>query len=112
MTYYTDSKVVLGYISNAIRRFFVYVANRVQLIKSMCTPEQWGYMETKKNAACPATRGVPESKLMQTSWLVGPECLYKPERTLPFNETFGLSANDSEVHKGAFSTGVNTKKDK
>ena len=39
--YYTDSKVVLGYITNESRRFYVYVANRVELIRSMSTPEQW-----------------------------------------------------------------------
>ncbi|XP_055997103.1 uncharacterized protein LOC130047012 [Ostrea edulis] len=30
--YYTDSKVVLGYISNTTRRFFMYVSNRVEKI--------------------------------------------------------------------------------
>ena len=35
--YYTDSKVVLGYITNESRRFYVYVANRVELIRSMST---------------------------------------------------------------------------
>ena len=30
--YYTDSKVVLGYITNESRRFYVYVVNRVELI--------------------------------------------------------------------------------
>ena len=39
--YYTDSKVVFGYITNESRRFYVYVANRVELIRSMSTPEQW-----------------------------------------------------------------------
>ncbi|XP_078350822.1 uncharacterized protein LOC144635607 [Oculina patagonica] len=29
VTYYTDSKVVLGYIANESRRFYVYLANRV-----------------------------------------------------------------------------------
>ena len=41
VTYYTDSKVVLGYITNESRRFYVYVANRVELIRSMSTLEQW-----------------------------------------------------------------------
>ena len=41
VAYYTDSKVVLGYIANESRRFYVYVANRVQIIRSLSTPEQW-----------------------------------------------------------------------
>ena len=65
--YYTDSKVVLVYITNESRRFYVYVANRVELIRSMSTPEQWRYVETDLNPADLATRGVPSSKLMETS---------------------------------------------
>ena len=106
--YYTDSKVVLGYITNESRRFYVYVANRVELIRSMSTPEQWRYVETDLNPADLATRGVPSSKLMETSWLVGPEFLREAERTLPTNETFALVASDPEVRKAVFSASVNT----
>lgn len=106
--YYTDSKVVLGYITNESRRFYVYVANRVELIRSMSTPEQWRYVETDLNPADLATRGVPSRKLMETSWLVGPEFLREPERTPPTNETFALVASDPEVRKAVFSASVNT----
>ena len=40
MKYYTDSKVVLGYINNDTRRFHVYVANRVQTIRNLSQPDQ------------------------------------------------------------------------
>ena len=109
--YYTDSKVVLGYITNESRRFYVYVANRVELIRSMSTPEQWRYVETDLNPADLATRGVPSSKLMETSWLVGPEFLRKPERTLPTNEMFALVASDPEVRKAVFSASVSTQEE-
>jgi ribonuclease HI len=36
---YSDSKVVLGYIHNQTRRFFVYVENRVQRILRSTTRE-------------------------------------------------------------------------
>lgn len=36
-TFYTDSKVVLGYIQNECRRFYVYVANQVQMIRNIST---------------------------------------------------------------------------
>ena len=36
--YWTDSKVVLGFIGNESSRFHVYVANRVQLIHDHTTP--------------------------------------------------------------------------
>ena len=95
--YYTDSKVVLGYITNESRRFYVYVANRVELIRSMSTPEQWRYVETHLNPADLATRRVPSSKLMETSWLLGPEFLRKLKRTPTTDETFALVASDTEV---------------
>ena len=65
-------------------------------------------METDLNPADLATRGVLSSKLMETGWLVGPEFLHKPERTLPINETFALVASDPEVRKAVFSASVNT----
>lgn len=33
ITFYTDSRIVLGYISNNTRRFYVYVANRVTCVR-------------------------------------------------------------------------------
>lgn len=32
VAYYSDSRVVLGYISNETRRFYVYVSNRVEIL--------------------------------------------------------------------------------
>lgn len=40
LQFYTDSKVVLGYIYNQTRRFYVYVSNRVQRIRKSTKPEQ------------------------------------------------------------------------
>lgn len=38
--FYTDSKIVLGYIYNTSRRFYVYVANRVVRIRKSSHPHQ------------------------------------------------------------------------
>ena len=35
IVFYTDSRVVLGYIQNESRRFYVYIANRIQIIQIM-----------------------------------------------------------------------------
>lgn len=43
--FYCDSKVVLGYIYNETKRFYVYVHNRVQRIRQFTKPEQWFYIE-------------------------------------------------------------------
>lgn len=39
--FFTDSKIVLGYIHNSTKRFYTYVANRVIRIRKTTHPEQW-----------------------------------------------------------------------
>lgn len=97
VAYYTDSKVVLGYIANESRRFYIYVANQVQIIRSLSIPEQWRYVESEHNPADLATCGITPSKIMETSWLTGPDFLRKTESTPQAHETFELSTSDPEV---------------
>ncbi|XP_014824793.1 PREDICTED: uncharacterized protein LOC106904820 [Poecilia mexicana] len=75
--FYTDSKVVLGYICNESRRFYVYVHNRVMRILQSTRPTQWNYVCTDENPADHASWSVPPSKLAQTSWFTGPSFLYQ-----------------------------------
>ena len=56
MNFFTDSKVVLGYICNRTRRFFTYVSNRVEQILKISSSAQWSYISTDKNPADYATR--------------------------------------------------------
>ena len=51
ITFYTDSKVVLGYIQNESCRFYTYVANRIQIIRQASSPEQWKNINTSVNPA-------------------------------------------------------------
>lgn len=44
--FYSDSKVVLGYIFNTTRRFYTYVANRISYIRKFTKPEQWAFVPT------------------------------------------------------------------
>ncbi|XP_014673822.1 PREDICTED: uncharacterized protein LOC106814066 [Priapulus caudatus] len=70
--FYTDSKVVLGYINNRSRRFYMYVANRVAQIRRWSNPEQWSYVRTEMNPADCATRCLSPEKLNESLWLSGP----------------------------------------
>lgn len=76
--FYCDSKVVLGYICNETKRFFVYVHNRVHRIRKTTSPQQWHYVPTGQNPADLATRSVPASQLTNSMWFTGPEFLHKP----------------------------------
>ncbi|XP_071166232.1 uncharacterized protein [Mytilus edulis] len=78
--FYTDSKVVLGYISNKTRRFFIYIANRVEKIKKFISPSQWYYVPTNHNPADSGTRSVPAHAIYSSEWLLGPKQLLSSEQ--------------------------------
>ncbi|XP_034537461.1 uncharacterized protein LOC117811344 [Notolabrus celidotus] len=97
--FWTDSKVVLGYINNEARRFHTFVSNRIQRIHLSTTPQQWRYVPTDKNPADLASRGSNASELCSSSWFKGPQFLW--EKDLPpaadvFTET---PVGDPEVKK-------------
>ncbi len=79
--FWTDSKVVLGYINNDARRFHVFVANRIQRIKSITDPAQWHFVKSEDNPADHASRGLSADQLVASNWFTGPDFLW--ERELP-----------------------------
>ena len=85
--YWTDSKVTLGFINNESRRFHVFVANRVELIRSYTSPFQWKYVDSSSNPADEGSRGMKAKEFLTNSkWLDGPEFLRKPEEEWPKQE--------------------------
>ena len=78
--FWTDSKIVLGYISNEARRFHIFVTNRVQQIREHTSPNQWRYVSTAENPADLTSRGSKAIDLAGNSfWWHGPEFLRVPE---------------------------------
>ena len=76
--FWTDSRVVLGYISNEAKRLHVYVANRVQQIHDLTDPNSGFYVETKNNPTDEASRGLTAKQLVEgSSWLIGQEFLWE-----------------------------------
>ncbi len=94
--FYCDSKVVLGYIYNQSRRFFVYVHNRVQRIRQSTSPDQWSYVPTVQNPADLATRSVVASQLNDTIWFTGPSFLYQSPQEQPC-ESFKMVNPDTDA---------------
>ena len=105
--FWTDSKVVLGYISNETRRFHIFVSNRVQQIQEQSSPDQWHYVDTKSNPADHASRGLNPQRLQKSSWITGPAFLWKDQACWPEHssseakEVFTLSEDDPEVKSKA-----------
>jgi hypothetical protein len=63
--FWSDSKVVLGYIFNSARRFHVFVANRIEQIRDLTSLAQWRYVESKENPADYASRGLHAQYLIE-----------------------------------------------
>ena len=98
-SYYTDCKVVLGYIHNRTRRFYTYVAKRVQQILLRSAAEQWRYVPTNLNPTDLGTRAIPADELATSSWLLGP-CFLRSDPSFTDTEVnidYPLGEEDKEV---------------
>ena len=103
-TFYSDSKVVLGYIANESRGFHVYVANRVHKIHTESEPNQWRHVPTDQSPADLASRSVSAGELNDTAWFRGPDFLWQSDP--PTSEAVSaesieqtLDESDPEVRK-------------
>lgn len=74
--FWTDSKVVLGYVNNDAHRFHVFVANRVQRIHLGSEPHQWKYVPTEENPADRVSRGLSVKEMSASNWFTGPNFLW------------------------------------
>ncbi|XP_053395546.1 uncharacterized protein LOC128555836 [Mercenaria mercenaria] len=98
--YWTDSKVVLGYIANDSRRFQVFVANRVQMIHDHTELCQWRYVDTKANPADSASRGASVDQLLnQSEWFSDPHFLWQLELPTFSSGEISLQTDDKELRK-------------
>ncbi|XP_063404711.1 uncharacterized protein LOC134688168 [Mytilus trossulus] len=77
--FYTDSQVVLGYLYNETRRFYVYVSNRVDRILKVSTKLQWNYVPTSYTPADHGTRPLEVNSLRQSEWLKGPNAFFESQ---------------------------------
>ena len=70
-TFWTDSQIVLSYIRSQNRRFKIYVANRVAMIRRSSSPDQWRHVSGDQNPADVVSRGCAVSDFPDI-WLNGP----------------------------------------
>ena len=82
--YWTDSTAVLRYVRNTDRRFHIFVANRIQVIRDLTDPSMWKYVDSKNNPADCASRGLSTQDLLKKhEWFSGPDFLWKSQATWP-----------------------------
>lgn len=97
--FWTDSRVVLGYVNNEARRFHVFVANRIQRIKESTNPSQWRHVASEENPADHASRGLKAKELIASNWFTGPNFLWHdklPSRDVRVGD---IAIEDPEVRK-------------
>ena len=95
--FWTDSKVVLGYINNDARRFHTFVVNRVQKIRHITSPKQWFYIPTNEN---PASRVKTVNELLASNWFTGPTFLCENEIPTPKDVVLYFPLRRSRSQKG------------
>ena len=98
--FYTDSRLVLGYIHNRTRRFHTYVSNRVHRIHLRSSPQQWNFVPSGDNPADVGSRSALANELPHTMWLRGPDFMRSHESSLE-EDPFPLvdPDDDSELRK-------------
>ena len=94
-TFWTDIRVVLGYIKNKVKQFKIFMAKRIQIIKENSNVNQWKYISTKNDP----TRGLDATNMNKvTCWFSGPEFLWQPEAEWDIDAEFEVhDSDDSEV---------------
>ena len=97
-TFWTDSKVVLGYINNNTKTFKIFVANRIQQIHEGSNVSQWRYVPSKMNQADDASHRLDSNKNTSSSyWFKGTEFLWHNETSWPAERTEAITDEDPEV---------------
>lgn len=98
---WSDSMVTISWIKSSPHRWKTFVANRVSHIQDILPPACWNYVESNKNPADCASRGLlPEDLVNHSLWWAGPPWLKEPQNCWPsFNhsvEPSSLSIKEEE----------------
>ena len=101
--FWSDSTIVLQYISNESRRFKTFVSNRVAEIRNHSEADSWSHVPGDLNPADHGTRGLPLTDLRPSHpWIEGPAFLYEDEEQWPSLDRLPALANDDpEIRKSA-----------
>ena len=99
--FWTDSEVTLGYIRNESKKFKIFVANRIELIREHSEAEQWHYVNTKENPADYVSRGISMGNRDNVErWILGPKFPWESEYTWNTNtKTPAINSEDPKLKK-------------
>jgi len=81
---WSDSSVVLSWLTSDQKQFKIFVTNRVAKISQLLPGYVWNYLSTNDNHADPTSRGLlPKSMLSSSIYWNGPKFLRLPEYQWP-----------------------------
>ena len=73
---WTDSTIVLNWLTGNSRRFKPYVSNRISHIMDLIPPNRWSHVKGTENPADCASRGIlPTELISHPLWWTGPDWL-------------------------------------
>ena len=82
--FWTDSQVVLSYLKSTSKRFKTFVANRIEVVRTLTNIEDWRYVKSSDNPADLASRGITVNKKEHYDmWFQGPRFLWSLEDQWP-----------------------------
>ena len=112
-TFWCDSRVTLGYISNDAKKFHVFVANRIQQIRDKTESGQWKYVNSQENPADHASRGLTVKSLLNSSfWFSGPAFLWQANIASDSTDyQMHVAVDDPEVRKQTLAIDIQVKGD-
>ncbi|XP_071054975.1 uncharacterized protein [Onthophagus taurus] len=106
LTYWTDSSVVLGWLSTEPTKLQTFVGNRVAKILEQTRFDEWRYVPTNDNPADPVSWGVDARDLSSLcKYWSGPDWLAKNENIWPVRE-FRMG-NIPEIKKNVLTIELN-----
>ncbi|XP_043063811.1 uncharacterized protein LOC122319976 [Drosophila ficusphila] len=84
---WTDSTIVLAWLSKPACHWTTFVANRVTKITQVTSAEHWAHVRSEHNSADLASRGVSLRELVHSQlWWEGPDWLQQPKDMWPTRE--------------------------
>lgn len=84
---WTDSTIVLAWLSSAPGKWKTFVANRVSEIQGVTFPCTWHHVNSKANPADYISRGVDPKEMKNLNlWWLGPNWLTQPDNEWPIGK--------------------------
>lgn len=96
--FWTDSTIVLGWITSSPLQLKTFVRHRVCEIQELCKEYKWRYVPSRENPADLVSRGLSANELGSSSlWWSGPQFLQSNEINWPANPNTSTNINLPEM---------------